>query len=226
MKRLDRHFAISDIHGCGNTFKKLVLEGVQLSKNDTLYLLGDYINKGPKSKEVLDFIFQLQKDGFHIICLRGNHEQYLIDALGSPGDEDYFLVRGGKETLESFGVSSTNEIPVKYLSFIQALPFYYSLDNYLLIHAGLNFDLEDPYSDDFSMLNIREMTVELKKTGDRKIIHGHVPTSFDEIKQNLGFQNNHISIDGGCVYHHIHALNHLVALEIQSKKLYLQINID
>ena len=76
------------------------------------------------------------------------------------------------------------------------------------------------------MLNIRKMNIDLKKTGGRKIIHGHVPTSYQEIEKSLELQCDHISIDGGCVYHHIHALNHLVGLEIQSEKLYIQINID
>jgi len=106
------------------------------------------------------------------------------------------------------------------------LPYYIELENYLLIHAGLNFDLADPFKDDFSMLNIRKMEVDLAKIGEKKIIHGHVPTAYPDIENSLNFKSNHISIDAGCVYQHIHALNHLVALEIQSMKLYIQLNID
>ena len=203
-----------------------MLEVLHLSQEDTLFLLGDYINKGPGSKEVIDFIFQLRDEGYKVKCLRGNHEQYLIDAFNFFGDEIPFFHRGGKETLESFGVDSVKEIPAQYIKFIQALPFYFELEKYILIHAGLDFDLEDPYKDNLSMLNIRKMNVDLEKTGGRKIIHGHVPTSYQEIEKSLELQGDHISIDGGCVYHHIHALNHLVALEIQSEKLYIQINID
>ena len=221
-----RQFAISDIHGCAKTFRKLVLEVLHLSQEDTLFLLGDYINKGPGSKEVIDFIFQLRDKGYKVKCLRGNHEQYLIDAFNFFGDEIPFFYRGGKETLESFGANSVKEIPDQYIEFIQALPFYFELEKYILIHAGLDFDLEDPYNDNFSMLNIRKMNVDLEKTGGRKVIHGHVPTSYQEIEKSLSLQSNHTSIDGGCVYHHIHALNHLVALDIQSEKLYIQINID
>lgn len=221
-----RQFAISDIHGCAKTFRKLVLEVLHLSQEDTLFLLGDYINKGPGSKEVIDFIFQLRIKGFKVKCLRGNHEQYLIDAFNFFGDEIPFFHRGGKETLESFEVDSVKEIPDQYVEFIQALPFYFELEKYILIHAGLDFDLADPYTDNLSMLNFRKMNVDLEKTGGRKIIHGHVPTSYQEIEKSLELQRDHISIDGGCVYHHIHALNHLVALEIQSEKLYIQINID
>ena len=69
MEKLARQIAISDIHGCARTFKKLVLEKVVLDKQDTLFLLGDYINKGPDSKGVLDFIFELKNSGFNVQCL-------------------------------------------------------------------------------------------------------------------------------------------------------------
>ena len=197
-----------------------------LSKADTLYLLGDYINKGPSSKDVLDFIFELKDQGYVVKCLRGNHEQYLINGLMYSWEEIAFLNRGGRETLESFCVDQIQDIPAKYLEFIRSLPFYFELDKYLLIHAGLNFDLTDPYKDEYSMLNIRKMEVDLNITGNRKIIHGHVPTAVEEIEKSLTLENHHISIDAGCIYHHIHSLNHLVALDIGSSKLYIQTNID
>lgn len=210
-----------------------MLEVIELSKTDNLYLLGDYLNKGPDSKGVFDFIFELQKAGYKLKCLRGNHEQYLVDGLKYSWEEIAFLNRGGRETLESFGVDKIHQIPEKYLNFIKSLPFFFETESYLLIHAGLNFDLEDPFKDDFSMLNIRDMKVDLIKTGNKKIIHGHVPNSYLDIenaclpdRQALTFHDNHISIDGGCVYSHIHALNHLIALEIKSGKMYLHKNID
>lgn len=221
-----RRFAISDIHGCASTFRTLVKDVLQLTTTDKLYLLGDYINKGPDSKGTLDFIFELQQQGFDIQCLRGNHEQYLIDGLTYSWEEIAYLNRGGTETLQSFGVDTMHEIPTHYLKFIKSLPYYVELDKHLLIHAGLNFDLEDPFRDDYSMLNIRKMDVDLQKTGGKNIIHGHVPTPIQTIADSLNFDYHHISIDAGCVYHHIHALNHLAALEIDSSKLYLQKNIE
>ncbi len=228
-----REFAISDIHGCVKTFKKLVLKVLGLSKEDTLYLLGDYVNKGPDSKGVIDFIFNLRESGYNLKCLRGNHDQYLIDGLKYSWEEIEFLNRGGRETLKSFGVENIHQIPEKYLNFIKSLPLYFETEKYLLIHAGLNFDLDDPFKDDFSMLNIRSMEVDLTKTGNKKIIHGHVPNSYLDIenaclpdRQALTFHDNHISIDGGCVYTHIPNTNHLVALEMQSGKLYIQKNIE
>ena len=223
---MTRQIAISDIHGCVKTFQKLVLDKIELSKKDTLFLLGDYINKGPDSKGVIDFIFSLQEDGYQVKCLRGNHEQYLIDALQFSWEEIAYKNRGGLETLASFNAKTVHDIPARYLDFIRSLSYYIELEKYLLIHAGLNFDLADPFKDDFSMLNIRNMEIANERIGNRTIIHGHVPTTYQEIEASLSFENHHISIDAGCVYRHIHALNHLVALELKTRKLYIQKNID
>ena len=199
---------------------------VRLKQDDTLYLLGDYINKGPNSKGVIDFIWELRNSGYVVHCLRGNHEQYLIDGLDYSWEEIAFRNRGGLETMQSFGISTIHEIPTKYLDFITALPFYIELESFLLIHAGLNFDLADPFKDDFSMLNIRKMHVDLEKTGGRVLIHGHVPTPASQIEKDLEFEDHHVSIDGGCVYTHLSYLQQLVALDIGTRKLYLQNNID
>ncbi len=221
---MGRQIAISDIHGCVATFRRLVTEVVALTKNDSLYLLGDYINKGPNARGVLDFIFELQSMGFKVFSLRGNHEQYLIDALKFPDKEGTFLLAGGNKTLESFGVPSVFEIPKEYLDFIQGLPFYIKLEKYILVHAGFNFELDNPFSDQHAMLNIREMEVDMSKTRHRYIIHGHVPAPLADMKKALKTHESHISIDGGCVYHHIAEMGHLVALDLGSGELFVSEN--
>jgi serine/threonine protein phosphatase 1 len=223
---LDRQIAISDIHGCARTFERLLFDVLDIQTSDHLFLLGDFINKGPDSKGVIDLIFQLEKDGFSCYCLRGNHEQYLIDALEDPNKEMEFLSRGGIETLQSFGVNSIHDIPEEYLEFIFNLGFYIELPEYLLIHAGLDFKQKNLFSDEFAMLNTRVMQVDPDKIGGRMIVHGHVPTPLIEIEKSLGFKNHHVSIDAGCVYKHIHALRHLVALELNTRELFVQQNID
>ncbi len=224
--KLGRPFVISDIHGCTNTFKNLLLNVLQIDKSDRLYLLGDYINKGPDSKGTIDFIFHLMDMGYNLNCLRGNHEQYLIDGLNSSREEITFLNRGGRQTLESFGVDNIRQIPAKYLKFINSLTHFIETENYILVHAGLNFDMDNPYNDEYSMLNIRDMEFDTKKTGGKCIIHGHVPTPYPDIEYALKSNNNHISIDGGCVYENSQGLNYLAALDLQMKRLYSQKNIE
>lgn len=75
-----RTFAIADIHGCYSTFCAL-LDQIMLTREDELYLLGDYIDRGPDSKKVVDLIIQLQADGFAVKPIMGNHEQMLLDSI-------------------------------------------------------------------------------------------------------------------------------------------------
>jgi serine/threonine protein phosphatase 1 len=68
---MSRIFAIGDIHGCGLTLEKLLLEELQITAEDEMYFLGDYIDRGPSSKKVIDLILQLQKENYHVHTLRG-----------------------------------------------------------------------------------------------------------------------------------------------------------
>jgi len=84
---MGRIFAISDIHGCYKPFYELVVNTLKLRKSDRLILLGDYIDRGDQSKEVIDFIIDLSKEGFDITPLAGNHEVMLCDAYN---DQDHY----------------------------------------------------------------------------------------------------------------------------------------
>ena len=96
-----RRFAISDIHGCIKTFKTLV-DRIEFSKEDTLYLLGDYIDRGPDSKGVIDHIWKIQEEGYRVHCLRGNHEQMLLEELKNIK----FWYQGEPAMLKSFNAKS------------------------------------------------------------------------------------------------------------------------
>ena len=78
---MERIFAIGDIHGCSKTFKKLLLDKIKINKSDTIYCVGDYIDRGEDSKGVIDFILDLRAEGYTIHTLRGNHEQMLLDSI-------------------------------------------------------------------------------------------------------------------------------------------------
>ena len=138
-----RKFAISDIHGCLKSFEAL-LDKIQLSTSDELYILGDYIDRGPDSKGVIDYIWKLERDGYAVKCLRGNHEQMLLNILDEashpydPGDE---------QLLDSFGVNHAMRIPEKYIEWCRQLPYFFEVDEYLLVHAGFDFNGPDPLAD-------------------------------------------------------------------------------
>jgi serine/threonine protein phosphatase 1 len=219
------NFAIADIHGCAKTFRALV-EKLQLNPKDNLYILGDFINKGPDSKGVLDLIFGLKAKGLQLHCVRGNHDQMLLDvikgtSLGRWGMEDQY-----KKTLKSFNVSRPHDIPSKYLALLNSMPYYIETDKYLFVHAGFDFSIRDPFSDFISMMNIKKIAPVKEKAKDKVIVHGHLPEDINNIKSAVVGKSEIINLDNGCVYYHNKEFGNLVALNIDQFELILQPNID
>ncbi len=194
-------FAISDIHGCAQTFAALIFENLKIKKGDSLFLLGDLINRGPDSKSVLDLVMHLREEGVNTTYLRGNHEEIFLNALSS-GDDSLLKAYGGSETLKSFGVERVGDIPKPYIDLIASSEFYTIYDRYILVHAGLNLKSKDPFSDRKSMLWERNMKNNVEIPGNRILVHGHTPWLCKEIKAQLKKKTlpTVINIDGGCVY--------------------------
>ena len=216
-----RQFAISDIHGCLDTFKAL-LKTIQFSKTDELYLLGDYIDRGPDSKGVIDHIWHLQEEGYTVKCIVGNHELMLLQVLEEEHLLPWWSKHGGAETMLSFGQFHPSLFPKKYLDFFAGLPYFFDLDDFLLVHAGFNFAAENPFGDTHAMAWIRAWYDDLDRDwlGNRIIIHGHTPATQSTIR--LQHQNLEtlpiLGIDNGCVYHR-NGLGYLCALELGTMAL-------
>jgi len=226
-----RKIVISDIHGCCNTFKKLLHKQVELTLEDELYLLGDYIDRGPSSKQVIDHILQLRKEGFQIHCLRGNHEEMMLNArYGGFKKSRHFMINGGVTTMDSFNADTYEQIDEKYWDFLNSLEYYKMVDNYILVHAGLNFRTASPLSDTENMVWIRAWYDEINHEWlkDRIIVHGHTITSVNLVKLSLERLDilPVIDIDTGCYATAIRGSGHLCALNLGSQELYFQENID
>jgi len=214
-----RTFVFGDIHGCYLTFRAL-FEQCKIEEQDPIYLLGDYIDRGLSAKQTLDYIFNLIENGYKIHALRGNHEQMLLDSLKSSEiDSIWRYSNGGNFTLASFGVHSPAQIPEKYIEWINSLPFYYELEKFVMVHAGLNFHRDNPFEDTEAMLWTRDRYYDKSKL-DKRIIIGHTPTPLNIIKDSLN--QNIIFLDGGCVYHNNPKLGNLCALELSEMKLFSQ----
>lgn len=222
-----RKFTISDIHGCKKTFEAL-LDKIAFSKNDELYLLGDYIDRGPDSKGVLDKIMQLQQDDYKVKCLRGNHEQMLLDELIAPATKGW-IRHGGLQTLNSFGAIDFDDIPQKYFDFMKNLSYYFEVDDYILVHAGVNFKINDPLQDETSMLWLRHWIkdIDYQWLGNRKIIHGHTPNTSNNIKLHVDNLDKlqALDIDNGCCFSKT-GLNKLCAFEMTNRELFFVSNIE
>lgn len=213
-----RRFVIGDIHGCYNTLRRLLFDVCGIQKNDYVYFLGDYIDRGRSSKEVLDLILDLKDTGYRIRALTGNHEAMLEEAKKGSLYERHWIANGGDKTLESFAIQSVSEINQKYIQFFSSLENYILLDDYLLTHAGFNFYAKKPFQDTMGLIWERTKVVYSEKIGGRKLISGHTPQPLSEIIRSL--KTNRIWLDGGCVYKGIYPnYGHLCALELNSLEL-------
>jgi len=211
-------YAIGDIHGCINTLKKMLHDTLQISKSDEVFLLGDFIDRGPDSKAVIDYIMQMQEMGYSLHCLMGNHEKLLLDSLESPFNENIWAYNGSYQTLKSFGIASADELKPKYINFFMTLHYYFELEEFVLVHAGLNFDIQNPLNDTNAMLWIRNENIDISKINNKRIVCGHTPTTLYQIQESL--KSDKIMLDGGCVYLYKHnGLGKLVALELNSMQL-------
>ncbi|MEM1122431.1 MAG: metallophosphoesterase family protein [Bacteroidota bacterium] len=219
-----RLLAISDIHGCLATFRQL-LKTINFSKKDQLYLVGDFIDRGEDSKGVIDHIWALQKMGFTIRCLKGNHESILVNGRKKGEDDPIWLHHGGKATLKSFQATSSQEIPNTYVRWMDELPHYLEEGLYIFTHAGLSFETPNPLDNQYDMLWIRNWYDDINYNwlGNRTIVHGHTPIKKRELKkQFLDMpQTQYLDIDAGCVFS-FRGLGHLCAVDLTNRQLYFQ----
>lgn len=233
---MGRRWVIPDIHGCFQTLKQLVEDCIHLTKEDSLYFLGDYIDRGPDGKSVIDYIMSLQHQGYNVRYIIGNHEDYCLKAYEQ--DQRRFIFKGsvqkewekygGKTTLKSFEVKRPRDIDKKYIEWLQGGEYFIELDKYILVHAGMNFNIPNPFDDVRSMMWMREFKVDSRKTGGKKVIHGHVPIEYSMIETFIKSTNyDFIALDNGVYYKDSKAgFGNLMALDLDSLELIAQPNID
>lgn len=221
-------YVTTDLHGCLQSFQHLVEHKLKLRPQDALYVLGDYVNKGPNSRGVLDYLMQLSQRGYRVICLRGNHDQELLDAAQGNTAATWAPAPDRQLTLRSFGVERPEDIPVPYLRWLQELPYQLEVPGWVLVHAGFNFRLPpaDMRQDWHTMLNTKEFVFDASRLQGRRLVHGHVPTPTGEVEKRVKAHAGSIGLDTGCVYRHNPELRHLAALNLDTEELLLQPNIE
>lgn len=227
-----RRIAVGDIHGCFKTFHKLVEEVIALTKSDQLFLLGDYIDKGKRNKEVLDYILHLIREGYLLYPLMGNHEYFTIRDLEFQKEHNYRHQL--KDLISSKDIiNAEGEIYPSYMRFIHKLPYFYELDDFILVHAGLDFEREHPLEDTYSMIYARGYQVDKQKIKHKTLVHGHTPISFETIQQQIESYKTvgEINLDNGCVYKDDlskkgRGLGRLCALDLDRMHLFSLENID
>ena len=229
-KQKGRTFVIADIHGCNRTFQQLLFNILKLQKDDTLILLGDYIDRGSDSKGVIDTILNLKRDGYNVIPILGNHEDFLLKAINAISFEDIedWLENGGYETLQSYNVDIASDITPEHIEFMLKLPNLHITDTHVFVHAGLNFTLENPLIEtdqEFMLWDRTTLDVDTEKIGGRKMISGHTIRDIDDIVESL--ETDFIQLDNGCFLGSVSQRSgNLLALELKSGELFVQVNIE
>ncbi len=128
-----RRIAIGDIHGCAKALRTLI-ESIQPAQNDELIFVGDYIDRGPDSRNVVDQILELSQR-CRVVTLRGNHEIMLQGVALNGLDDRVWLANGGQATVTSYG-GNLAKIPEDHLMFFQGLQPFYETQADIFVHAG------------------------------------------------------------------------------------------
>ncbi|MCF8256346.1 MAG: serine/threonine protein phosphatase [Flavobacteriales bacterium] len=214
---------MADIHGCALTFRAL-LEKVALTKEDQLFILGDLINRGPRSSEVVDHVMQLLTEGYEVHALRGNHEEILLHiAKTGPGELPLLLQpRNAMDMLNGRG-----KVKKRFLRYFRTLPYCFELDGFYLVHAGFNLRAVDPLTDLHAMVWQRPFVLKDSLVNGRRVVHGHQPRSMGRIRKMVEGGLPAICIDNGCTHGYMgEGYGALVCLDLDSGELWRKRNID
>jgi serine/threonine protein phosphatase 1 len=193
-------FAIGDIHGQHWRLVNLISR-LPLSEDDVLVFVGDYIDRGPDTNAVIEFLIELKHARPNTVFLRGNHEEMMLNARTGRFDPEIFanwITNGGAETLESYpkGRPWWDRIPAEHWSFTEATILEYWLGPYVFVHAGfLPPDALWPWNED-PRLWVREEFLSSDHDFGAKVVFGHTP-------QKAGkplVQGNKLGIDTAAAY--------------------------
>ena len=197
---MNKIFAIGDIHGCLEKLQALIRSIEADPRKDTLIFIGDYIDRGNSSREVVDYVIRLKSEYKKVVCLLGNHEYMLIRYLEGL-DEVIYLENGGRATLLSYGISRADEpekrkakIPREHRQFVEALLPYYETEDYIFVHAGLKPGLSLHEQVMSELLWVRHEFIDAEDDFGKMVIFGHTPLTYPLI------MTNKIGIDTGAVY--------------------------
>lgn len=204
-------YAVGDIHGRLDLLQHVegkIADDIGTERRATVIYLGDYIDRGPDSRAVLEHLRSGVSQNFDRICLRGNHDEVFRRFLHAPLEERGWLELGGKQTLRSYGLSPDllldtksdpdvirefldARIPTSHRDFLAAMPHWARFGNYLFVHAGVQpgVPVEEQEPDD--LMWIREPFLKKGPQLPLTVVHGHTPG------QAISYGPNRIGIDTG-----------------------------
>jgi len=185
-----RYYVMADLHGRYD----LLIRAMEAIEDDTpdadykVITLGDYIDRGPKSKDIIDYLMSASQYP-DTICLQGNHEAMMVETIRAPLDPDWWIGNGGDTTLSSYGWGGApystfayDVVPKAHLDWIASLPLFYETEKQLFVHAGIpqsNMNLP-PSSNTTKGERLRQqmqwMLYDKSESGGwrgKHVVHGH-----------------------------------------------------
>ncbi|OSI69592.1 serine/threonine protein phosphatase [Bradyrhizobium canariense] len=223
-----RIYAIGDVHGRADLLQSLLtVIDADLARSAPeraiQVFLGDYVDRGPDSRAVIDLLIERSKS-HETVCLKGNHEVFLLEVLKDPARLEEWRRYGGLLTLVSYGVNPTmnptpeqqielieglrRTLPPEHLSFLQQLRPSFACGDFFFVHAGVKPGVALERQKEEDLLWIREEFLESERRFGKYVVHGHTPVSVPDIR------SNRINIDTGA-----YATGNLTLLTIQGDSL-------
>ena len=210
-----RIYAVGDIHGCFDVLEALYerircdLQSARPRESLELFL-GDYVDRGPRSREVVEWMISTRPACDRRICLMGNHEDMLLNALADPAAMEHWLSNGGIQTLLSYksvplhilaGMTLIQAhrdfsaaFPDAHRRFMSGLLRSAEFGDYIFVHAGLRPGRTLAQQDTEDLVWVREPFLSSAHDFGKLVVHGHTPSDAPEIRPNR------INIDTGAVF--------------------------
>lgn len=223
-------YAIGDIHGRSDLLAELHAgiaadAAAGTATRRVIVHLGDYVDRGPDSKGVIDRLLDSIPDGFESIALAGNHERMMLDFLEDPSLGPIWLRNGGDATMASYGVAYDAKAPVdlqrlrglqgelryrlpeRHLTFLRNLRLLHIEGGYAFVHAGIRPGVALESQEEMDLLWVRGLFLRSEIDHGMMIVHGHTIVPEPEIRPNR------IGIDTGAWY-----TGHLTSLALQGSR--------
>lgn len=214
-----RIIAIGDVHGCISTLQELIVR-IGPQEGDQFVFLGDLIDRGEYSREVIDYLIGLNSShACHFIM--GNHEWLMLECLENREPMKWFF-NGGQETLRSYGTREVSELPPGHLDFIRSFSYYIETPNFFFTHGGLDPELSvrdniryyKPEELCWQRVHMRKSFLENPNCKwEKTLVCAHTPVAEPIMQERL------IAIDTGCVYIENPLLGRLTAVILPEREI-------
>jgi serine/threonine protein phosphatase 1 len=168
-----RQFAIGDIHGCLTALQALDHE-LAFGDGDTVVTLGDYVDRGPDSRGVIEFLLGL-RERCRLVALRGNHEIMMLRASVDRSSLLDWIACGGDKTLDSYGATGFQDVPGSHWEFLASTVRYHVAEHDFFVHANVDPNLPLENQPDFNLFWEHLGGAVSRHVSGRRMICGHTP---------------------------------------------------